>query len=46
MGCGGFFLGEWVDGMDAFARDGEHCAWYRTPSEAAEQVRGIWRTPT
>lgn len=39
MGCGGFYLGEWVDGIDAFARDGEHCAWYRTPEEAVGQVR-------
>ena len=39
MGCGGFYLGEWVDGMDAFGREGEHCAWYRTPAEAVDQVR-------
>lgn len=39
MGCGGFYLGEWVDGMEAFARDGEHCGWYRTPAEAAAKVR-------
>ncbi len=39
MGCGGFYLGEWVDGLDAFAREGEHCAWYRTPQEAVAQVR-------
>ena len=45
MGCGGFFLGEWVDGMDAFARDGEHCAWYRTPAEAVEQVQRYLADP-
>lgn len=39
MGCGGFFLGEWVEGMGDFAREGEHCAWYRTPEEAVSQVR-------
>ncbi|HYC31141.1 MAG TPA: glycosyltransferase [Gemmatimonadales bacterium] len=39
MGCGGFFLGEWAPGMDAFARDGEHCVWYRSPDEAVELVR-------
>ncbi|HEU5041969.1 MAG TPA: glycosyltransferase [Gemmatimonadales bacterium] len=39
MGCGGFYLGEWAPGMDAFARDGEHCAWYRTPDEAVDRVR-------
>ncbi|HEX3235351.1 MAG TPA: glycosyltransferase [Gemmatimonadales bacterium] len=39
MGCGGFYLGEWVEGLDAFARHGEHCAWYRQPGEAAELAR-------
>lgn len=45
MGCGGFYLGEWVGGMDAFARAGEHCAWYRTPAEAAAQVRRYLADP-
>jgi len=45
MGCGGFYLGEWVDGMHAFAREGEHCAWYRTPEEAVEQVRTYLADP-
>jgi spore maturation protein CgeB len=39
MGCGGFYLGEWVDGLDAFARPGEHCAWYHHPDEAAALTR-------
>ena len=38
MGCGGFYLGEWAPGMDGFARDGEHCAWYRSAAEAVERV--------
>ena len=45
MGCGGFYLGEWVGGMDAFAREGEHCAWYRTPDEAVAQVRRYLADP-
>lgn len=45
MGCGGFYLGEWVDGMDRFARDGEHCAWYRTAEEAVAQVRRYLADP-
>jgi hypothetical protein len=45
MGCGGFYLGEWVDGMDAFARSDEHCAWYRTPAEAVERVRHYLARP-
>jgi hypothetical protein len=39
MGCGGFYLGEWVDGIEAFGRDGVHCAWYRGPPEAVELAR-------
>ena len=39
MGCGGFYLGEWSPGMDAFARGGEHCAWYQTADEAVALVR-------
>jgi hypothetical protein len=34
LGCGGFYLGAWQPGSDAFARDGEHCAWYRDAEEA------------
>jgi hypothetical protein len=45
MGCGGFYLGEWVEGMDAFAREGEHCAWYRTADEAVAQVRRYLADP-
>jgi spore maturation protein CgeB len=39
MGCGGFYLGEWVEGIDAFGRDGVHCAWFKTPEDAVERVR-------
>jgi spore maturation protein CgeB len=39
MGCGGFYLGEWVQGIEAFGQDGVHCAWYRHPEEAIELVR-------
>lgn len=34
LGCGGFYLGPWQPGSDAFARDGEHCVWYRSIEEA------------
>jgi spore maturation protein CgeB len=34
LGCGGFYLGAWQPGADEFARDGEHCAWYRDRDEA------------
>lgn len=39
MGCGGFYLGEWVQGLEALGRDGVHCAWYRSPEEGVELVR-------
>jgi spore maturation protein CgeB len=39
LGCGGFYLGRHVPDIEAFAADGEHCAWYRTSAEAAELTR-------
>lgn len=45
MGCGGFYLGEWVQGIDAFGADGVHCAWYRTPEEGVKLVRHYLNHP-
>lgn len=39
LGCGGFYLGRHVDGIEHFAVEGRHCVWYRTTGEAAELVR-------
>lgn len=39
LGCGGFYLGRYVEGIETFAADGQHCAWYRSPEEAAQLVR-------
>lgn len=39
LGCGGFYLGRHVDGIEAFAVHDEHCAWYRSPRHAAELTR-------
>ena len=36
LGSGGFYLGRRVDGIESFARDGLHCAWYRNEAHAAE----------
>jgi spore maturation protein CgeB len=36
LGCGGFYLGRQVEGIESFAADGEHCAWYRDAAHAAE----------
>lgn len=39
LGCGGFYLGERVEGIEAFGRHGVHCAWYRDIDEAVALVR-------
>jgi spore maturation protein CgeB len=45
MGCGGFFLGDYVEGIEELARGGEHCAWYRSPDEAAALAREYLDAP-
>ena len=45
LGCGGFFLGQYVEGIDAFARGGEHCAWFLDAAGAAEQTRHYLSRP-
>ncbi len=39
LGCGGFYLGQRVDGIERFARHGEHCVWYRDADEAVSLLR-------
>ncbi len=45
LGCGGFYLGAHVDGIEAFARDGEHCAWYHDADHAVALVRRYLADP-
>jgi hypothetical protein len=45
LGCGGFYLGPWVSGVEILARGGEHCVWYETPEEAIELIRRYLPTP-
>jgi spore maturation protein CgeB len=45
LGCGGFYLGAWQPGSDDFARNGEHCAWYRTADEAVAMVERYLAEP-
>jgi Glycosyl transferases group 1 len=45
MGCGGFYLGRYVKGLESFAEDGRHCAWYRDAAHAAELVRHYLNHP-
>jgi hypothetical protein len=46
MGCGGFYLGEWVPDIEIMGADGVHCAWYRTIDEGIERVRHYLDRPT
>lgn len=39
LGCGGLYLGPHVDGIEHFARHGEHCLWFRGADEAVALVR-------
>ena len=45
MGCGGFYLGPYVRDIECFAVGQRHCAWYRSSSDAAEQVRHYLARP-
>jgi glycosyl transferase family 1/uncharacterized protein DUF3880 len=39
FGCGGFYLGPYVEGIEHFAGHGLHCLWYRDIDEAVGLVR-------
>ncbi|HJR16843.1 MAG TPA: glycosyltransferase [Gemmatimonadales bacterium] len=39
MGCSGFYLGEWVSGIEALGADGVHCVWYRSLDDGIEKAR-------
>lgn len=45
FGCGGFYLGAYVPGIEHFAADGVHCAWYRSPEEAIAKLRAALADP-
>jgi spore maturation protein CgeB len=45
MGCGGFYLGARAAGLEHFARDAEHCAWYDSTEEAVALVRQYLAAP-
>jgi spore maturation protein CgeB len=46
LGCEGFYLGRHVEGIETFAANGEHCAWYRDAGQAAELTRHYLAQPT
>jgi hypothetical protein len=45
LGCGGFYLGRHVHGIESFAVHAQHCAWYQDPQHAAELVRHYLSDP-
>ena len=45
LGCGGFYVGAHVDGIEAFATEGEHCVWYLDPDHAVVLVRQYLAEP-
>lgn len=45
FGVGGFYLGAYVRGIEHFAADGVHCAWYRSKEEAVAKVRAALADP-
>jgi hypothetical protein len=45
LGCGGFYLGPWVEGIDSLARGGEHCVWYDPADEAVDLIHYYLKRP-
>lgn len=45
LGCGGYYLGGYVPGIEHFARDGVHCSWYRSVDDAVDKVRDALADP-
>jgi hypothetical protein len=45
LGCGGFYLGPWVEGIDSLARGGEHCVWYDPAEEAVDLIGYYLKRP-
>jgi len=45
LGCGGFYLGPYVQDIEYFARGGRHCAWYRSTADAVEQLHHYLAAP-
>jgi hypothetical protein len=45
LGCGGFYLGPWVEGIDSLARGSEHCVWYDPADEAVDLIGYYLKRP-
>jgi hypothetical protein len=46
LGCGGVYLGAWQPGSGEFARQGEHCVWYRGADDAVAMAERYLASPT
>ena len=46
LGCGGFFLGAYVEGIEALADDRRHCVWYRDVPHAVALVQEYLASPS
>lgn len=45
FGCGGYYLGAYIPGIEHFAADGVHCGWYRSHEEAVAKIRAALADP-
>ncbi|MES2304455.1 MAG: glycosyltransferase [Gemmatimonadota bacterium] len=45
MACGGAYVGPYVPGIEALARDREHCRWYHTTDECIAVIRELLEHP-
>jgi glycosyl transferase family 1/uncharacterized protein DUF3880 len=45
LACGGFYLGEHVPGVESYAADGVHAAWYRDTDQAVALVGAFLADP-
>ncbi|MBK7595164.1 MAG: glycosyltransferase family 1 protein [Gemmatimonadetes bacterium] len=45
FGCGGAYVGPWVNGIETMAEHGVHCRWYRSTEECVAEVRELVAQP-
>jgi glycosyl transferase family 1 len=45
LGAAGLYLGEYVPGVEEFARDGVHAVWYRSTEDAMAQAESLLGDP-
>ena len=45
FGCGGAYVGPYVAGIEQFAREGEHCRWFRSIDQCIAQIGELMADP-